>query len=244
MNLLEKKAYVAENLHFVPAEELEAFHQNFAWIYTRNSACIEGYEISTEEVVSITKGMGFSVKRDGTLVRSVYNHYLAYKDVKEKAEANPILTEDYLKDLHELLMNGIIPGGLYRNVNITIKGSSHIPCDYVKVYDRMNKFFFDINNYQGDVLDKVCYAHLQIAKIHPFLDGNGRLARLIMNYFLIANGFLPVSISRKTKVRTTYFASLEAFKVEKTMEPFKALLVELLNNEYDRLINLINQYKK
>ena len=243
MNLLEKKAYVDENLHYVPKEEIELYEQNFAWVYTRNSACIEGHEISLEEVVSITKSIGFSVKRDGTLVRSVYNHFLAFNMVKERAKETSELTEDFFKDVHEELMKGIINGGLYRNVNITIKGSNHTPCDYVKVYDRMNKFFYDINHYNGTALERAAYAHLQIAKVHPFLDGNGRMARLMMNFCLISAGFLPISISRKTKIKTEYFASLEAFKVDKTMEPFISLLNQLLNNEYDRLILLIDQYK-
>lgn len=241
MTLTEKKEYLEKHLSSVPQNEIELFKKNFAHVYTRNSACMEGYEISLEDVISIVKG--YNVKIEGTLARSIFNHYKAFQIV-EARDPQEVLTEDFVKDLHECLLAGIIPGGLYRNVDLTIKGSNHIPCSYGKVYDRMGKYFYDVNHYQAtnSNLEKVAYAHLQIAKIHPFLDGNGRLARLIMNQQLIALGYLPISIPIKR--RKEYFDTLEEFKVNKTMEPFMFLLIDLLNKEYDRWIELIEAQKK
>ncbi len=240
MNFIEKKKYVDEFLNCVPAEELALWENNFACVYARNSSCMEGYNITLEEVVSITKG--YSVKCDGTLARSIHNHYLAYNMMKEYAKDHQEITDDFFKDLHERVMSGIIQGGLYRNVDISIKGSHHTPCSYIKVYDRMNKFFFDINNYPGTDIERAAYAHLQIAKVHPFLDGNGRMARLMMNYVLISSGYLPLSIP--LKYREQYFNSLEEFKVNKTVEPFMNLMMERLEREYDKMIDVINRYKK
>ncbi len=239
MDLLEKRQYIIENKGNLPEKELELFKQNFACVFTRNSACIEGNSITLEQVVSITKG--YNVKCDGNFARCVFNHYKAYQMVVDHASKKLELTEDFFKDVHEQLMDGIIAGGLYRNVDIRVNGSKHTPCSYIKVYDRMNKFFYDINNYTGSVVEQAAYAHLQIAKVHPFLDGNGRMARLMMNYVLIANGYFPVSIPMKR--REEYFNCLEEFKVNKTMKPFLDLLEELLNKEYDRIIELINRYK-
>ena len=180
MTLLEKKQYVTENLHLVPEEELRLFNYNFACVLTKNSSCIEGDKIvSVEEVVSITKG--HNVKIDEALKRSIYNHYKAYDYMLRSIEEGKELTEDFVKDLHEILLDGIINGGLYRNINLSIKGSNHTPCDYIKVYDRMKKYYVTLDTFEGTGLEKASYAHLQIAKIHPFLDGNGRLARLILN---------------------------------------------------------------
>ena len=146
------------------------------------------------------------------------------------------------KDVHEILMKDIAIGGIYRNVNIKINGSNHTPCDYLKVYDRMGKFFYDIENYEGSVIELAAYTHLQIAKVHPFLDGNGRMARLMMNYQLISHGYLPVSVP--VKHRNEYFEALEEFKVNKNATPFIEMLETLLNKEYDRAIEMIKQYVK
>lgn len=240
MNLEEKKQYVKDNLNFIPEEELKLFKYNFACVYTKNSTCIEGTQlVSVEDVVSITKG--YPVRVEETLKRSIYNHFKTFEFMKEQLEEGKHLTEDLVKDLHEMLLDGIINGGLYRNINLSIKGSNHTPCDYIKVYDRMKKYYNTLDFYEGSVIEKASYAHLQLAKIHPFLDGNGRIARLILNFVLMEGGYLPISIPAKQK--QTYFNLLEEFKVNKTQVPFDEYLTGLLNKEYDRLIEVIDRYK-
>lgn len=238
MNLFEKKEFVAQNIHLIPQDELSSYHENFVEVLTKNSSTIEGESITLGQVLQIIKGINIS--GDSVLHRRVFNHYQAYKMVEDRAVKELPLTEDFMKDVHEILLDGITPGGMYRRVNITVKGSSYIPCDYVKLYDRMAKFFYELENFSGDPVELAAFTHLQIAKIHPFIDGNGRLARLLMNYQLISHGFLPVSISVKQKEE--YFNSLEEFKVNKNDEPFKKMLNELLNKKYDRFIDLINQH--
>ena len=87
-----------------------------------------------------------------------------------------------------------------------------------------------------------CIFHYEFVFIHPFKDGNGRMARLMMNYVLISSGYLPLSIP--LKYREQYFNSLEEFKVNKTVEPFMALMMERLEREYEKMIDVINRYKK
>ena len=106
----------------------------------------------------------------------------------------------------------------------------------------MAKFFYDIAHFEGTDLELAAYTHLQIAKVHPFLDGNGRLARLMLNFQLMKAGYLPISLP--SKYREQYFNCLEEFKVNKTSQPFMELLEHRLNREYDRLIGLIDNYKK
>ena len=224
MNIQEKKNYVKENVHFIPEEERQSFAFNFACVLTKNSVGMESGKMATlEEVVSIVRG--YNVRLD------------------ENSSETKELTEDFLKDLHARLVDGLVDGGgLYRNVNIKINGSQHTPCDYIKVYDRMKKYIYDVNNSDKGELETVAYAHLQLAKIHPFLDGNGRLARLILDFFLIKYGYLPISIPAKRRLE--YFDLLEEFKVNKTQVPFEKFLEELVNREYDRMIEVIDKYKK
>lgn len=243
MNLSEKKAYVEANLHYLPDFEKKAFDFNFLCVLTKNSVGMEsGNTAQLEDVVAVVKG--HPSKLDEGLKREIYNHYAAYLKMLEYLKQHPegYLDEEIIKDIHEVLVKGIIDeGGVYRNVNISIKGSKYVPCDPIKVYHRMDKYVVQLNEMPND-LDKVIYAHLQLSKIHPFLDGNGRLCRLILNYMLISEGYLPISIPAKR--RKEYFATLEAFKVDKTSVPFANLLNDLLNKEYDRLIELIEPHVK
>ena len=239
MNLEEKRQYVKDYLHYVPLLEQERYKDNFIYGFIKNSSCIEGDYITLAQVIQVVKASAIS--EDSNIKRSVYNNYQAYKMIEEKALSKIAITEEFLKDVHERLLKDLSVGGLYRNVDIKIRGSNHTPCSYLKVYDRMGKFFYDINHFEGSPLELAAYTHLQISKIHPFLDGNGRLARLFMNYQLIKADYLPILINVKEKEE--YFNALEDFKVNKTNELFLAFLEKHLNNEYDKLIELINRYK-
>ena len=239
MTLEEKRKFIKENASKLTEEELHFFDFNFACVYTRNSISIEHgkKELPIRDIMEIVRGMPVGCNED--LKRSVYNHYSAFLDIKAAAENNEEFTEDLLKNTHETLTKGVndIPGGLYRNVDISIKGSEHTPPSHVKVYDRMRKYFDAINNSNEDPIKLAAYAHLQLAKIHPFLDGNGRLSRLMMNFILVKNGYLPISIP--VKKRLEYFALLEEFKVNKNPQPFEDFVYNLLDAEYDRLVALI-----
>lgn len=240
MQLEEKRAFVKKYLDKVPQSELDLYRFNFACVFTKHSVAMENplKELPLEEVVSIVKGLG--ARRDGDVRRNVYNHYQTFQMVVEEAKNNRALTIDFIKDIHESLMGSFMQGGLYRNVDIRIKGSNHIPPSYLKIYDRMDRFMYDINNFSGSDIELAAFSHLQLAKIHPFLDGNGRTARLVLNFQLMKKGYLPVSIL--VKKQKQYFNALEEYKVNKNMQFFVDLISELLEKEYDRLIFLIKKF--
>lgn len=245
MTLDEKRKIVDEKFSLVPKTEREFFLFNFACVFTKNSVGMESGKTShLADVVKVIRGQ--NVMMEEIQKKSLWNHYKAYDDMvhylSSFQENPPKLTEDYLKDLHSKVVDGIMNcGGMYRNVNIVIHGSNHVPCDYAKVYDKMKKYYDEIQDNQLDFLEQVSYLHLQLCKVHPFLDGNGRTARLALNYGLIRRGYVPVSIPNSR--REEYFDTLEKFKIEKDIAPFKIFLMELLNAEYDRYLDLIRMYE-
>lgn len=239
MKLLEKKDFVDGQLERVPQNVIDEYEELFARSYTHNSVTIEGHEISYDDVVKIIDNE--EVVCDETLKLSIVNHYHTFKKVRELAKAKVALTEELVKDFHEMLMKGIINGGLYRNVDIHIKGSNHSPTSHLRVYQKMDDLFYEIEHFEGDPIELAAYTHLRIAKIHPFLDGNGRIARLLLNYQLIRNGFLPISIPVEKRIE--YFELLELFKVERQQEPFNEFIRDLVEAEYDRLVLVLRLTK-
>lgn len=239
MNLEEKKNYVLENIKYLPKVELDKYHDNFVYGFIKNSSCIEGDHITLPQVISLIESN--KAPRESNIQRSVYNNYFAYKMIEKRAIDNIPFDEEFFKDVHERLMQDISVGGLYRNVDIKIKGSSYIPCTYLKIYDRMGKFIYELENFTGTPVELAAFVHLQIAKIHPFLDGNGRMARLFMNFELIRHQYLPIIINAKEKEE--YFDALEEYKVNKNEKPFLNFVIKRLDKEYDRLIKLIDCYK-
>lgn len=190
--------------------------QDFLIDFVYNTLSLDGKTIEKEDVLKVIEGNDENVSEKA---KNLINNSLeGFNFILNMVENNEELTENKLKDLHEIIMKGLGVGGLYRNVDISIKGSNHTPPSYIKVYDRMKKYFDAINDDATEKYEKIAFSHLQLAKIHPFLDGNGRLARLVLNYELLKNDLKPIIIDKDKKEE--YFNYLEEFKVNKNIVPF------------------------
>ncbi len=198
------------------------------------SLSFDSDRIKKEDVLSVLNNNPGSI--DPSIIQIINNQKNAFLRINQMVKDNITMTENELKDLHQLMMEGFSDvGGLYRNVDISLSYSAHTPPSYIKVYDRMHKYFdHTLSEPTESLFEHIAYAHLQLAKIHPFLDGNGRLARLILNYHLMRNGFLPVLITKEK--RREYFEYLEEFKVNKNITPFIEYLQSL---EKEALVKFI-----
>jgi Fic family protein len=183
-------------------------------------------KLSFEDVSKVVNEEQSSLDEKKTL--AIKNYKKAFMFVVDLAKEKKELDENTLKDIHEMLMDEVQVGGLYRNVDISIKGSNHTPPAHLKVYDRMKKYFMTLEEYGDDVITKAAFSLLQLDKIHPFLDGNGRLSRIVLNYHLLYNGLAPVIFPFEEKEH--YFNCIEEFKVNKNIDYFKEYLIKLEND--------------
>ncbi|MDD3171038.1 MAG: Fic family protein [Bacilli bacterium] len=207
---------IAFDLSKMQSEASKKITVDFLTDFIYNSISFETSSVSLEEIKKIINGdIDGLEERKVTIVNNNLNGFLFMLDLLEKEEA---FTENKLKDLHEIIMKDLGVGGLYRNVDISVNGSNHTPPSYIKVYDRMKKYFDIINGPTENVEEQIAFSHLQLMKIHPFLDGNGRCARIVLNYELLKNGFNPFVL--KYSKKDEYFQCLEEFKVNKNILPF------------------------
>ena len=202
--------------------QLSSISNDFLVDFISSSISLDTAVVTPDDVQSIMDG---HVEGLNPRVVSLVNNYLdSFLFAVTLASKQEPFTENDLKDLHEKVVNGFANGGLYRNVDISIRGSNHTPPSFIKVYDRMKKYFDVINDDNNDVYYNIAFSHLQLMKIHPFLDGNGRLARIVLNYMLLKYGLKPITINYYDKEK--YFELLEEFKVNKNIEPFIDFLKE------------------
>ena len=174
--------------------QLEDMEKKFALLYTYDAVGMVGKNrIPYEDVKRCSQAKAL-LEYSEREQKEILNHLKAFEFVMQEAKDKKPFSEEKMKDIHEILVDGIFQGGVYRNVNINIFGATHQPPDYVKVYDRMAKFFINLEQFEGTPLELAAYAHASIAKIHPFVDANGRLAKLVLNYFLVKHDYLPISI--------------------------------------------------
>jgi len=157
--------------------------------------------------------------------QAVINNYHAINMVHRLVEKGIKLNETTVKDLHQILVEGIITGGVYRTRDLFILGAKHVPPTYLKIFKKMDSYFNELENPELKGLEKAAFAHLQLLKIYPFMDANGRLARLLLNYQLELDGYLPVSITKEQ--RDDYFKNIDEYKINKKIEPFTEFLAEI-----------------
>lgn len=205
-----------DKINTLNALQFASISNDFLVDFISSSISLDTALVTPEDVQSILDGAIDGLNpRVVSLVNNYLDGFLFAIALTTKQEP---FNENDLKDIHEKIVNNFAKGGLYRNVDISIRGSNHTPPSFIKVYDRMKKYFDEINNENNDVYYNIAFSHLQLMKIHPFLDGNGRLARIVLNYMLLKNGLKPIIINYSNKER--YFELLEEFKVNKNIDPF------------------------
>ncbi len=235
-----------DKLHFnelresVGEAKFKALLSDFVNQFAYESITIEGKNaLSASDVENLLLKQVIVTQLPEREQKEALNYLKAFNHVFKLVTQRRKIDEEILKDLHEILVEGIFVGGQYRKVNIQISGSMHQPPDYVKVYDRMAKFFYDLENFKGNAVQKGAFAHAQIFKIYPFLEGNGRLARLVLNYILMYDGYMPVSIPVADKEE--YLNLIDTFKVEKDLSPFVEYIERLLLTAYENYIEALEK---
>lgn len=106
------------------------------------------------------------------------------------------------------------------------------------MYVQIKNFYEDLK-IKPDVnpIGLAAWTHAEFVRIHPFIDGNGRVSRLLMNYQLMSHGFLPVSVAKET--RLDYYNALERYEVDADLKPFANFVADLEEKQLDEYLKLI-----
>lgn len=238
--LLRKKALFEQAKDTLPEITVKSYVQAFELEYTHNSTAIEGNTLTLLETkVVLEEGLSVGGKK----LREIYeviNHNKAYQHVKASIAKGQSLDEAIIKDIHAILTENIMVGGIYRNVEVYISGAAHTPPAPNEMYRQVKDFYADLAEKDAtNVIELAAWAHAEFVRIHPFADGNGRTSRLIMNYQLMAHGFLPVSIAKES--RLDYFNALEAYAIQRDLNPFADMIASLEEQQFDRYLGMIER---
>lgn len=239
--IIEKKNIFQQGKHLIDALTLSSYENDFELTFTHNSTAIEGNTLTLMETKVILED-GISV--GGKQLREIYevvNHKKAYQYVKRCIKDNVQLNENIVKDIHSILTENIIIGGIYRNQEVRISGAGHTPPTGNDMFIQIKNFYSDLEWKYKELnpIEMAAWIHAEFVKVHPFIDGNGRTSRLIMNYQLMADGFLPISILKENRLE--YYNALEEYAVNNNLEPFSELIAELEEEQLDTYIKLIRK---
>lgn len=236
--ILDKKIQYEQNKSKIDTITLSSYEQDFELKFTHNSTAIEGNTLTLMETKVVLED-GISI--GGKELREIYeviNHKKAYGYVKKCISENKPLTENIVKDLHAILTENILVGGIYRNQEVRISGAGFTPPAGNEMYLQIKAFYEDLKN-KSDLnpIELAAWTHAEFVRIHPFIDGNGRTSRLLMNYQLLSQSFLPVSIAKED--RLTYYNTLEEFATKGNLEPFADFVATLEEQQLDEYLKMI-----
>lgn len=201
---------------------------------TYSSNAIEGNTLTRRETALVVeKGLTVAGKSLNEHLEA-NNHAKAIDYIKELSStpSTPI-KENHILTIHRLILEGIdtTNAGRYRSIPVRISGSRVILPNYMKVPTLMKRFIPSLQSSDLHPVELATFAHYQLVSIHPFSDGNGRTARLLMNLILLQNGYPPAIINKRQ--RESYIASLEHAQLGGSRNAFDQLIAKAVERSLD-----------
>jgi Fic family protein len=207
---IQAKKKKLDKLRPLPSTILEKLRHDLALEWTYNSNAIEGNTLTLQETRLVLEE-GMTIK--GKSLREHFeakNHEKAIAHLESLIQEKSEITEDHILQLHRLVLDRIEEDfvGRYRNAQVRIMGANFIPPAGHKVSELMTEFVQQIINLKQkkNDLELAVYIHHRFVWIHPFFDGNGRTARLLMNLWFMQSGYPPAVILKND--RKKYYDAL------------------------------------
>lgn len=228
---LEQNIKIFNNIfNKLDAIQRQEYFENFSLQFTHNSTAIEGNTLSYYETVTLIND---DITPKGKTLREcheIIGHDLAFKRMLTISSEKKEIDDDIVCELHQLCMYPAKYAGVYRNTNAYIKGAKTKVSEPFRIYEDMKFFYDDLKNKVfNDPIEKAAYTHAEFVRIHPFSDGNGRTARLIMNLSLLNDNCPLICINKEH--RADYIETLDCYGVNRDLKPFNDFLCKTMSQD-------------
>ena len=214
-----------------------------AWLRTElayTSNALEGNTLTRRETaMAISEKITLGAKpiRD---YQEALNHAAAYEFILNAIDTGVPVNEELVLDIHRYVLDGIDSdnAGMYRRARVRISNSRVILPNPMKVPDLMAEFDAWPQSGAGDAIEQAITAHFRLVSIHPFIDGNGRTARLLMNLILMRAGIAPVFIRKIDRRR--YLSALEHYQLSGDSARYTRFMLGALSRSLSMSIDIID----
>ena len=240
-NELDQLAAELRSMRPLNQVEIKRLYEEFSIENTYDSNAIEGNTLTLRETALILQeGITIAEKPLKEHLEAI-GHKDALDYVVSLADAETPLTEWVIRQIHSLvLMNDRLNRGVYRSVPVTILGAAHTPPQPYLVSVEMERLIADYGGMAERMhgIEAAALFHLRLEGIHPFIDGNGRTGRLILNFELIKAGLLPVNI-KFTDRRRYYDCFDQYYGAERSAEALVKLLSDYEIAELEKRLSIL-----
>lgn len=219
--------------------ELERLNEEFLTEYTYNSNAIEGNTLTLRETDMVLRGLTID-KKSLQEHLEVIGHKDAFDYVRQLVRENTPISEKVIKDIHYLVLaDKKADRGIYRRIPVRIMGAAHEPVQPYLIIPKMEELLEHYKNSKEDIVTKLACFHIEFEGIHPFIDGNGRTVRLLLNLELMKEGYPPIDI--KFTDRLKYYEAFDEYHIKHNISAMADMFARYLNQRLDVYLSILDK---
>lgn len=239
LDRIDKKKSKLDLLRPLTSGELARLKEEFLIEFTYNTNAIEGSTLTLQETAMVLKGMTIDQKPLKEHLE-VIGHRDAFEYVLKLVQDRVPLSEKVIKEIHSLvLIDRPDDKGVYRRIPVRIMGSKHEPPQPYLVPIQMEQLMAKQADKQNGMhlVERVSIFHLLFESIHPFIDGNGRTGRLLLNLELLMGGFPAINV--KFTDRKRYYACFSDYYETGSHLQMTLLVAGYLEERLDKYLGIL-----
>ena len=219
--------------------EVARLNEEFIVEYTYNSNAIEGNTLTLRETDLVLRGLTIDKKPLKDHIEAV-GHKEAFEYVSELVKDNVPISESIIKQIHFLVLaDKKDDRGVYRRVPVRIMGAQHEPVQPYLIGPKMEQLLRDFAESTEHIVTKLARFHIEFEGIHPFIDGNGRTGRLLVNLELMKAGYPPIDI--KFTDRITYYNAFDEYYVKHNLSAMENLFACYIEARIDKYLKILQE---
>lgn len=235
--IIDKKKKELDTKRPLTEGEVIRLNEEFIVEYTYNSNAIEGNTLTLRETDLVLRGLTIDKKPLKDHMEAV-GHKEAFDYVRELVKDNIPLSENIIKKIHFLVLaDKKDDRGVYRRVPVRIMGAAHEPVQPYLIQPKMEQLLIDFKNSNEHIVTKLARFHIEFEAIHPFIDGNGRTGRLLVNLELMKAGYPPIDI--KYMDRLAYYNAFDEYHVKHNLSVMEKLFAKYINERLDKYLKIL-----
>lgn len=219
--------------------EVERLRDEFLIEFTYNSNAIEGNTLTLQETTMVLEGMTIDQKPLKEHLE-IIGHRDAFQYIENLVSDEVNFSEYVIKNIHSLvLMDRPEDKGRYRRIPVRIMGAFHEPPQPYMVEPMMNDLLLNHckRKVKMHLVESIALFHLEFEGIHPFIDGNGRTGRLLINLELMQHGYPTIDV--KFSDRKKYYQAFDEYYRNQNALPMKEMIAGYVNERLEKYLELL-----
>ena len=224
---INRKKKLLDSKRPLPADALASLQEEMRIVHTYNSNAIEGNTLSLQETKMVLEE-GMTVGGKSLLEHlEVTGNANAFNFLEDMVKSPVAIAHPGILILHDMITLGIQEDhGNYRTTNVRITGAVKRPPDFSKIPNLMSEMLEIVSKMKSHDAVVATYLHHRFVEIHPFSDGNGRVARLLTNFYLMKKGYPPIILKKEDRMK--YYSCLRKAD-QGDLKPFANMIAKAVD---------------